>query len=80
MVPIQVPASVMDLKETMAINLRRIRHGKNLTQEELADLAGLSARYIGAIERADKSATVTVLGQISEALGVEPAELLTKAN
>ncbi|OJF91496.1 helix-turn-helix domain-containing protein [Pararhizobium antarcticum] len=70
----------MDLKETMAINLRRIRHGKNLTQEELADLAGLSARYIGAIERADKSATVTVLGQISEALGVEPAELLTKAN
>lgn len=70
----------MDLKETMAINLRRIRHGKNLTQEELADLAGLSARYIGAIERADKSATVTVLGQILEALGVEPAELLTKAN
>jgi len=70
----------MDLKETMAINLRRIRHGKNLTQEELADLAGLSARYIGAIERADKSATVTVLGQISEALGVEPTELLTKAN
>lgn len=70
----------MDLKETMAINLRRIRHGKHLTQEELADLAGLSARYIGAIERADKSATVTVLGQISEALGVEPAELLTKAN
>ncbi|KQT04605.1 XRE family transcriptional regulator [Rhizobium sp. Leaf391] len=70
----------MDLKETMAINLRRIRHEKNLTQEELADLAGLSARYIGAIERADKSATVTVLGQISMALGVEPADLLTKAN
>jgi transcriptional regulator with XRE-family HTH domain len=68
----------MDLKEAMAINLRRIRHGKNLTQEELADLAGLSARYIGAIERADKSATVTVLGKISEALGVEPAELLMK--
>ncbi|PYE30437.1 helix-turn-helix protein [Rhizobium sp. PP-F2F-G38] len=69
---------VMDLKETMAINLRRIRHEMNLTQEELADLAGLSARHIGAIERADKSATVTVLGQISSALGVEPAELLTK--
>ncbi len=63
----------------MAINLRRIRHEKNLTQEELAHRAGLSARYIGAIERADKSASVTVVGQISTALGVEPAELLIKA-
>lgn len=68
----------MDLKEIMAINLRRIRHDKQLTQEDLADNAGLSARYIGAIERADVSASVTVLGQIAEALGVEPAELVTK--
>ncbi len=63
----------------MAINLRRIRHDKQLTQEELADSAGLSARYIGAIERADVSASVTVLGQIADALGVEPAKLVTKS-
>jgi transcriptional regulator with XRE-family HTH domain len=69
----------MDLKEVMAINLRRIRHDKQLTQEELADSAGLSARYIGAIERADVSASVTVLGQIADALGVEPAVLVTKS-
>ncbi|QPB24812.1 helix-turn-helix transcriptional regulator [Rhizobium sp. 007] len=69
----------MDLKEVMAINLRRIRHGKQLTQEELADRSGLSSRYIGAIERADVSASVTVLGQIAAALGVDPAELVTKS-
>lgn len=69
----------MDLKEIMAINLRRIRHDKQLTQEELADSAGLSARYIGAIERADVSASVTVLGQIADALGVPPSELVTKS-
>jgi transcriptional regulator with XRE-family HTH domain len=69
----------MDLKEVMAINLRRIRHDKQLTQEELADRSGLSARYIGAIERADVSASVTVLGQIADALGVEPAELVTQS-
>jgi len=68
----------MDLKEVMAINLRRIRHDKRLTQEELADRSGLSARYIGAIERADVSASVTVLGQIAEALACEPGELLAK--
>jgi transcriptional regulator with XRE-family HTH domain len=69
----------MDLKEIMAINLRRIRHDKQLTQEDLADSAGLSARYIGAIERADVSASVTVLGQIADAMGIEPAELVTRS-
>ncbi len=68
----------MDLKEVMAVNLRRIRHAKNLTQEELAESAGLSARYIGAIERADVSASVTVLGRIAEALGVEATDLIRR--
>ncbi|KAA0968181.1 helix-turn-helix transcriptional regulator [Aureimonas fodinaquatilis] len=68
----------MDLKEIMARNLRRIRHDKKLTQEELADRAGLSMRYVGAIERADVSASVTVLGQIADALEIDPTELLKK--
>lgn len=66
----------MDLKEIMAVNLRRIRHDKQMTQEDLAERAGLSTRYVGAIERADVAASVTVLGQIAEALGVEPGRLL----
>ncbi|WP_420965436.1 helix-turn-helix domain-containing protein [Bradyrhizobium sp. B120] len=68
----------MDLKEIMAINLRRIRHVKKMTQEELADSAGLSVRYIGAIERADVSASVTVLGRIAEALGIEATDLIKR--
>ena len=66
----------MDLKEVVAINLRRIRHAKELTQEELADAAGLSARYVGAIERADKSPSVSVLGRIADALEIDPCELV----
>ncbi|WP_349043041.1 helix-turn-helix transcriptional regulator [Agrobacterium sp. SORGH_AS 787] len=66
----------MDLKEVMAINLRRIRHERQITQEELAYMSGISARYVGSIERADKSASVTVLGKISEALNIDPTELL----
>jgi transcriptional regulator with XRE-family HTH domain len=68
----------MDLKEIMAINLRRVRHEKKITQEELAARAKLSARYVGAIERADVSPSVTVLGQIADALGVEPGELVKR--
>jgi transcriptional regulator with XRE-family HTH domain len=66
----------MDLKEVMAVNLRRLRHAKGMTQEELAEQAGLSARYVGGIERADVSASVTVLGRIAEALEVEATELV----
>jgi len=62
----------------MAVNLRRVRHDKKITQEELAARAGLSARYIGAIERADASASVSVLGQIADALAIDPAELLRR--
>ncbi len=53
---------------------------KKLTQEELAERAGLSSRYIGAIERADVSASVTVLGQIADALEMEPGALLQKSD
>jgi len=68
----------MDLKEVMAMNLRRIRHDKQMTQEELAERAGLSARYVGAIERGTVSASVTVLGRVAKALGVEAAVLLER--
>jgi transcriptional regulator with XRE-family HTH domain len=66
----------MDLKEIMATNVRRIRHAKELTQEELADKAGLSNRYLGSIERGKVSASVTVLGQIAEALRVDACDLI----
>ncbi len=67
----------MDLKKAMAINVRRARHERRLTQEELADRAGLSARYLGSIERAAVSASVTVLGQIADALRIDPSELIS---
>jgi transcriptional regulator with XRE-family HTH domain len=66
----------MDLKTAMATNVRLARHAKNLTQEELADQAGLSARYLGSIERGTVSASVTVLGQLARALRVDACELI----
>lgn len=66
----------MDLKEVMALNLRRVRHDMHLTQEELAHRAGISARYVGKIERANVSASVSVLGRLAKALDVEPCELI----
>jgi transcriptional regulator with XRE-family HTH domain len=69
----------MDLKEAMATNLRRARHERKLTQEELADRAGLSSRYLGSIERAAVSASVTVLGRLADALRIDACELIRPA-
>lgn len=66
----------MDLKKVMATNVRRARYERKLTQEELADRAGLSARYLGSIERASVSASVTILGRIADALRIEASELI----
>jgi transcriptional regulator with XRE-family HTH domain len=66
----------MDLKKAMATNVRRARQERKLTQEELADRVQLSARYLGSIERAAVSASVTVLGRLATALRVDACELI----
>lgn len=66
----------MDLKEVMAVNMRRIRHDRNLTQEELAARAEISMRYVGSIERARVAASVSVLGKLANALNVDPCDLI----
>lgn len=68
----------MDLKEVVAINLRRLRHAKQMTQEDLAERTGLSVRYVGAIERADVSASITVLGRLADGLNVDAADLIRR--
>jgi transcriptional regulator with XRE-family HTH domain len=65
-----------DLKEIVATNVRR--HDKGWTQEDLADRLGLSARYVGQIERAQASISVTVLGRLAEALKIETSELVKR--
>lgn len=68
----------MDLKDAMAVNVRRARQARRLTQEELADRAGLSSRYLGSIERAVVSASVTVLGRLADALSIDASELIQR--
>jgi len=75
-VPTVFAVSFMDLKKAMAINVRRERHTRDLTQEELAYRAGMSARYLGSIERGRVAASVTVLGRLAHALRVDPYELI----
>ena len=77
-IPTMFAIWLMGLKRAMAINVRRERQARQFTQEELADRAGLSARYLGSIEREDVSASVTVLEQLAKALRIDPCELIRR--
>ena len=48
------------------------RNNACLSQEELADLAGIHRTYVSQIERGLKSPTLAILFKISEALKVAP--------
>ena len=68
----------MSLRRIVARNLQRLRKERGLSQEELADLAGLNRNYIGMIERQENAATVDTLEALAKALEVEPARLFDK--
>nr|WP_183384397.1 helix-turn-helix transcriptional regulator [Halomonas stenophila] len=58
--------------------VRKMRKNKGLSQEGMAALAGIDRSYMGHIERGEKNITLTKIYQISEALGVEVADLFPR--
>ncbi len=57
--------------------VRRARTAAGLTQEDLADRAGLDRSYIGGVERGDRNPTLTVIEKIAQGLGLTLAELFS---
>jgi len=57
-------------------NVRRLREALGISQEELADRAGLHRTYIGGIERGERNLGLINLVKLAHALGVKPSELL----
>ncbi|REL28204.1 XRE family transcriptional regulator [Thalassotalea euphylliae] len=57
------------------ISVRKHRNAKNLTQEELANLAELDRTYIGSVERGERNVGLVNIHKIANALKVEVKEL-----
>jgi transcriptional regulator with XRE-family HTH domain len=68
----------MGLRELVASNLRRLRHASGLSQEELADRAGINRNYVGMLEREQHSATVDMLEKLAEVLETDPVEFFRR--
>ena len=64
---------------SLAANTRRLRLREGLTQEGLAEAAGLSTKYVQQMEAAGANPSIMTVVALAEALGVEITELLKPA-
>jgi transcriptional regulator with XRE-family HTH domain len=65
-----------DARKVFASRLRQIRQLKGLSQEELADMAGLHRTYVGSVERSERNISIDNIERLAIALEVDIIELL----
>jgi len=62
--------------EQFGAAIRHLRESKGLSCYQLADMAGVSFRYVYALEAGDNNPSLTMIFSLCEALGTTPATLL----
>jgi transcriptional regulator with XRE-family HTH domain len=70
----QIPKSA---RTVLAANLRRLRLARGLSQEQLAERAGIHRNYLGGIERRERNVGLDNIENIARALDVSVSELLS---
>lgn len=66
-----------ELQKALGGNLRRIRLGRGLTQEQFAELLAVHRTYLGGLERGERNPTLLSVETLARHLQIEPLELLT---
>jgi transcriptional regulator with XRE-family HTH domain len=65
-----------DPKREFGQRLRELRRQRGVSQEELADLAGIDRTYVSGCERGRRNIGLVNIHRLAHALDVEPWELL----
>ena len=68
------------LKTLVSRNIRHFRENSGFSQQELAEKAGISVPYLGAIERGEKWPSPATFAGIAQGLGIEPYDLMKPEN
>ena len=77
--PSQTTFDAFDPKQVLPVlgnNMRRLRYAAGLTQEDIADTAGLSVVYISGCERGLRNVSVMNISAIASALGANMTDLV----
>jgi transcriptional regulator with XRE-family HTH domain len=64
------------LARRLGARVRALRKARGLTQEQLAERAGISAHFVSALERGVKGATLETLAALSTAFEITLSEML----
>jgi transcriptional regulator with XRE-family HTH domain len=68
----------MDLRDIFAVNLRRLRHEREMSQDELAYEADVSRSFLSQIEKGKYHVGLEIIGKLATALRSDPAEFFRK--
>jgi len=60
----------MEIREVLALNLRKLRRANGLSQEELAHRAKIDRTHISALERSVYAAGIDVVDRLTRVLGL----------
>ncbi|MGB5597025.1 MAG: helix-turn-helix transcriptional regulator [Crocosphaera sp.] len=63
-------------RKQLGNNIKQLRTKLELSQEQLAEKAGLHRTYIGAVERGERNVSLDNILAIARALGVSASNLL----
>ena len=65
-----------ELRAQFATNLRKVRQARGISQERLAELAGLHRTYVSSVERSGRNISIDNIARLAKALDVSPEKLL----
>jgi transcriptional regulator with XRE-family HTH domain len=68
----------MDARQLVALNIRRLRVARGISQDDLALAAGIERSYAGHLERGGKNPTVITLEKLAVALECDISELFAR--
>jgi transcriptional regulator with XRE-family HTH domain len=71
------PSAIPKARNIFAANLRRHRLLKGISQERLADIAGIHRTYVGSVERGERNISIDSMERLSNALSIPLVQLLS---
>jgi transcriptional regulator with XRE-family HTH domain len=66
----------MDMRRLVGQNVRRMRQKRGLTQEQFAEISGVSQQYLSGLEKGKRNPTIVTVFELATALGVSHIDLL----